>query len=74
MNLIHLKAFFYSFNLFILKDEKFAISKNDDEEKQDETENTNGNINEYINYLWSEEFSPVASLLLKRVVDELETN
>ena len=57
-----------------MKDEKFAISQNDDEEKQDETENTNGNINEYINYLWNEEFSPVASLLLKRVVDELEKN
>lgn len=62
---------FYLF--FFPKDEKFAISKNENEVvKQDENELTNGNINEYIYYLWSEEFSPVASLLLKRVIDELE--
>lgn len=38
------------------------------ENRKDENEN----IDEYMIYLWSEDFKPVASLLLKRVIEELE--
>jgi len=30
------------------------------------------NIDEYVIYLWKQDFSPVAGLLLQRVVKELE--
>lgn len=46
-------------------DEKFALR--DENDSKSMNENDDENINAYMNTLWREDFSPVASELLKRI-------
>ena len=57
-----------------LLDEKFAL-RDTDENLTNGTSNEKEigeeeNINDYMNYLWKQDFCPVASLFLKRIVEE----
>ena len=52
-------------------DEKFALRVIGEDDLQSQSESDEyENINEYMNCLWKQDFSPVASLFLKRIVDE----
>ncbi len=64
-----------SFKIFCT-DEEFAISTRPGSNRigsgADRGNTENGeNIDEYVTYLWKQDFSPVAGLLLQRVVKEL---
>ena len=48
-------------------DEKFALSK-----QSANKNDVNENLDEYMYYIWTQDFNPVANLLLKRITRKLE--
>lgn len=50
-----------------LLDEKFALSK-----QSTNKNDVNENLDEYMYYIWTQDFNPVANLLLKRITRKLE--